>query len=212
MPDFDLILAVLIIILLLLYIWEYFQNRSLRKNPAKLLEQNNFRAYDILHEAIKKAQGIIGTSEIEALKFGTQSRVATKNLQERYEESAAKAKADFQAFLDNLEKQASESVVSSQDTIKIRINNIFEEFEQSLSNYLTATESQSLKAIDLEMESARGLIETYKMEQLKLIDENIISMLERTLSLVLVKKLSLKEHTDLVYEALEKAKAEKFIV
>jgi hypothetical protein len=37
-------------------------------------------------------------------------------------------------------------------------------------------------------------------------------MLERNLSIVLSQKLSLKEHIDLVYEALEKAKAEKFVL
>ena len=47
--------------------------------------------------------------------------------------------------------------------------------------------------------NARQLIETYKSSRLKLVDENIVAMLERTLSLVLVKKLSLKEQTDLVY-------------
>ncbi len=43
-------------------------------------------------------------------------------------------------------------------------------------------------------------------------DENIIAMMEQTLSIVLAKKLSLKDQLDLVYEALEKAKVEKFVV
>lgn len=210
--NLDPILIILALLLLLLYLKEYFYGRSLKNNPAKLLEENHFKAYDILHKAIQKAQSIIGGSEIEALKFGTQTRIATKNLQEKYEQSIIQSQADFRTYLDNLSRQAAETVVSSEDTIKIRINRLFEEFEQNLSNYLTGTQQQSLQAIEFEMQSARGLIETYKIAQLKLIDENVVAMLERTLSLVLVKKLSLKEQVDLVYESLEKAKAEKFIV
>jgi hypothetical protein len=47
---------------------------------------------------------------------------------------------------------------------------------------------------------------------MNVIDENIMAMLEKTLSLVLAKNLDLKDQMDLVYESLEKAKAEKFVV
>ncbi len=96
--------------------------------------------------------------------------------------------------------------------MKDRVNMLFEQFEQNLSSFLTETQTHSTEAITLEIQAARNLIETYKKQQLTAVDENIIAMLERTLSLVLTKKLSLKEHTDLVYESLEKAKAEKFII
>jgi hypothetical protein len=56
------------------------------------------------------------------------------------------------------------------------------------------------------------LIDTYKVQQMNVIDENIMAMLEKTLSLVLAKNLDLKDQMDLVYESLEKAKAEKFVV
>ena len=62
------------------------------------------------------------------------------------------------------------------------------------------------------MQAARNLIDTYKRQQLNLIDEHIIAVLERTLSIVLAKKLSLEDQVDLINEALEKAKTEKFII
>jgi hypothetical protein len=67
-------------------------------------------------------------------------------------------------------------------------------------------------AVDLELRSARQLIDTYKVQQMNVIDENIMAMLEKTLSLVLAKNLDLKDQMDFVYESLEKAKAEKFVV
>lgn len=74
------------------------------------------------------------------------------------------------------------------------------------------SQQRSVQSIELELKAARQLIETYKQQQLKVIDENVIAMLEKTLSLVLTKKISLQDQVELVYEALEKAKAEKFIV
>jgi len=91
------------------------------------------------------------------------------------------------------------------------VNEVFERFEQNLSGFLTTTEQKSITAIELELKAAKGLIETYKAQQMALVDENIVSILERTLSLILAKKMSLKDNMDLVYEALEKAKQEKFI-
>ncbi len=77
---------------------------------------------------------------------------------------------------------------------------------------MAKAESQSLESISTELRSARDLIESYKSQQFALVDENIVAVLERTMALVLKQKLSLKDHMDLVYEALGKAKLEKFLV
>ena len=77
---------------------------------------------------------------------------------------------------------------------------------------MVQTESKTATSIELELKASRELIETYKTQQLKLIDENIVAMIEQTINIVLGKKLSLKDQLDLIYEALEKAKIEKFIV
>ena len=74
------------------------------------------------------------------------------------------------------------------------------------------TEQKTTTSIELELKSTQELIETYKNAQLKLIDENIVAMMEQTLNIVLGKKLTLKDQLELVYEALERAKIDKFIV
>ncbi|TSC64179.1 MAG: Uncharacterized protein G01um101493_205 [Microgenomates group bacterium Gr01-1014_93] len=99
-----------------------------------------------------------------------------------------------------------------QDKIQAETNQLFEKFEENLSNYLTQTQNRSTKAIELELQAARSLIDSYKSGQLRVIDENIVAILEKTLSIILTKKLSLADQMDLVYKALEKAKAEKFFV
>lgn len=118
----------------------------------------------------------------------------------------------FESNLKIIQDKALGTQQETENTLKAKVNELLLRFEQNLSHFLSSSQQQSLEAINLEVKSARQLIETYKAQQLALIDENIIAVLERTLSLVLKDSLNLKEHTDLVYESLEKAKQEKFFV
>lgn len=119
---------------------------------------------------------------------------------------------DYSNYLNYLKSDADAEKNQNQDIVKQQINQIFVKFEENLSQFLMDSQQRSVQSIELELKAARQLIETYKQQQLKVIDENVIAMLEKTLSLVLTKKLSLQDQVELVYEALEKAKAEKFIV
>ena len=114
-------------------------------------------------------------------------------------------------FLADLQKRAGEFEESSQASREARINALFDKLETRLSDFLIETEQKTTSSIELELRSTRELIENYKAQQLKLIDENILAMMEQTLNIVLGKKLSLKDQLDLIYEAFEKAKVEKFI-
>lgn len=206
----------LLFLVVLLVLITYFQ-----KQEAQVNAQN--KSYEIIHNAIKKAQEIISGSELEGIKITADQKLTLKKLEQQSEQSLRdsaldaktyieKAQSTFTDYLMQLSQEANVSVSESEKVVKERINKLFEEFEQHLSSYLTQTQQESIRAINLEVASARQLIETYKTEQFRLVDENIVAMLERTLSLVLVKKLTLKEHVELVYESLEKAKAEKFII
>ena len=114
--------------------------------------------------------------------------------------------------MQDLQKRSAEFEEAQKASGQQRINQLFDQVESKLSDFLIQTAEKTTSSIELELKASRQLIDTYKTEQLKLIDENIIAMMERTMSIVLAKKLSLKDQLDLVYEALEKAKVEKFIV
>ena len=67
------------------------------------------------------------------------------------------------------------------------------------------------KLFEGEAVKAKEEVRAYKEKQMAAIDERIVAVTERTIAKVLKQKLSLSQHADLVYEALEKAKAEEFI-
>lgn len=158
-----------------------------------------------IQEAVTESEKILAKQANEAqAQFATHLEALKQNI--------AKTQKEYDDYLNYLKTQSDESKNKNQELIRDQINQMFAKFEENLSEFLVQTEQRSVTSIDLELKATRQLIDTYKQQQLKLIDENIIAMLERTLSLVLGKRLSLKEHIDLVYEALEQAKAEKFIV
>lgn len=194
-----------------------------QKDGLKLLVSARQKGLGLIYNAMKKAQSITQSSELTSIKIIASAEIDKKRIEKEsiqaihdatYEakEAVSQAQSVFTDYLQQLSQQATTSTAESEKIVRDRINKLFDNFEQSLSSYLTNTQQQSVRAITLEVQAARQLIETYKTEQFRLVDENIVAMLERTLSLVLVKKMTLKEHVDLVYESLEKAKIEKFII
>ena len=181
--SFSLILAVL-------YFRELILDWKFRKDYSRILEEARSKGIEAVQEGVRRAQAIISQAESESLRIIGESKMLNQSWKENME----------------TKMQENQGIISSQT------NQLFEKFEANLSTYLTQTQQQSIKAIELELQAARSLIENYKASQLKIVDENIVAILEKTLSIILAKKLTLADQMDLVYQALEKAKAEKFFV
>lgn len=206
------------VISLILYLGEYRRRNEQKFEPApfqKLTEPEE-KSFNLLHRAIKKAENIISNAELQGIKVEATDKLALKKSQELLQKEVSlqmnKAYSEYIKFLEGLKAETNQIQTANQEVVKQRVDAIFERFEQNLGTFLTSTEQKSVQSIELELKSARQLIETYKNEQMAIIDENIISILERTLTLVLAKKIPLEDQVDLVYEALNKAKVEKFIV
>lgn len=119
---------------------------------------------------------------------------------------------NFDLHLQNLQEQSQKAQAANWEGTRERVNDLFEDFEQKIADFLLQSEQKMMLSVDLELKSARQLIDTYKVQQMNIIDENIVAMLEKTLNLVLAKNLNLKDQMDLVYESLERAKTESFLV
>lgn len=169
-----------------------------------------------LVEARQEANQIITQAETEGLKITSEAKVDKQvyqdELNKKISQGMDQALVEFRNYLSKLQNSSVSSESQMEEVFKSRINTLLLNLEQNLSSFLTSSEQKSLEAVNLELKSARQLIDTYRSEQLALIDENIVAVLERTLSLVLRNKLTLSDQMDLVYEALEKAKVEKFFV
>lgn len=217
------ILGVTTAISLFLAVYFYQQKKSAILDGDKYLNEAQAKGYDLLHNAMKKSQTLLGNAELEGVKMVAETKLSTGKMASEYQtrladilsqaqRSISLTDQGFKEFIGNLQKLTGQIQTDIEEEAKKRADQMFSDFEERLSNFLIQTEQKSTTSIELELRSARQLIDAYKTQQLRLIDENIIAIMERTLNLVLNKKLSLKDQLELVYEALEKAKAEKFII
>lgn len=218
-----LILSFAIIVAILLYLREYNQRKKLEAEGDKFLQDIKEKGWETLNQSIKKSQAVIGQAELEGIKVVAGSELETKKFEEDFsrqlsealntsKQTITAAQSTLLQFMQDLQKRSAEFEEAEKKAGELRINQLFDRVERRLSDFLVQTAEKTTSSIELELKASRQLIDTYKSEQLKLIDENILAMMEQTLSTVLAKNLSLKDQLDLVYEALEKAKVEKFIV
>lgn len=228
-----LVATLLLSVLILLSVWLLIKRRSKWEYIGKVNQAISQASPDYvsreaqktLKGAQKKAQALVTEAEIEGIKIAAEAKMGSELFtreydeklnqaliaaQQKFSEDLNKHSAEYLSFLENLKKQAGVSEKQTEEFIKQRINQVLFNLEQNMSTFLTSTEQKSAEAINLELKSARELIDSYRSQQLSLIDENIIAVLERTLALVMKTKITLKDQMDLVFEALEKAKVEKF--
>jgi predicted transcriptional regulator len=163
---------------------------------------------DEKEQTIQAESQVVAEFKNEQEKFDQFIKDLTKILDNKTESSVN----NFNVFLESLKQEAKRTQAANWEGERARVAQLFENFETKLADFLLQTEQKMILSVDLELKSARQLIDTYKVQQMNIIDENIMAMLEKTLSLVLAKNLSLKDQMDFVYECLEKAKAEKFLV
>lgn len=189
------------------------QTEHIEKEYDGKIEETTTKARQSIEKSASQFQEYLHNlkEEISNAKPTKVSELALQQTAKQVEQALTNTQTGFEQYLKDLRSDATGTQAEAEEAVKQRVNQMFEKFEQDLSEFLTNTQQQSGKAIEAEIKSARSLIETYKTQQLALIDENVVAMLEKTLALVLNKKLSLKDQTELVYQSLEKAKADKFI-
>lgn len=218
-----LALAIILDILILIaFVAVFLKKDKPKKDISSIIEQAQEKSYQLLHAAINKAHTIIEQTSQQQANIISQTISETAKFEEGLKDTiishtnasqnmVTTSYKQYAEFLENLKKQAEKAQFDNLNTIKQTANQLFMQFETELSNFLIQTRQQSTESIELEIKATRQLIEAYKQQQLKVVDENIVAMLEQTLALVLPRKLTLDDQVDLIYESLEKAKAEKFI-
>ena len=75
-----------------------------------------------------------------------------------------------------------------------------------MGSFFSLQQREIAKLIEDELRKTKELVKAYRIHQQKLVDDNIVDLLEKTAQLAFKKTLSLKDHTDLVIQSLEEAK------
>ncbi len=207
-----LISSLISLIALYLYFDQYWQRKHYFEEQKKVFIETKQKSAQLLQAAEEAQSDILTQDNFVVKQLINEYSKQLSELIQGSSDSITASQTKLINFMDDLQKRSSDFEEASRISTEKRISQLFEHLEAKLSDFLISTEQNTATSIELELKSVRQLIDTYKSAQLKLIDENIIAMMEQTLSIILTKKLSLKDQLDLVYEALEKAKVEKFIV
>lgn len=207
-----IILAIITLLTYLLYLREYFLRKKILHEQQIISQQTRQKSLQLLEAAEQAETQLLSSNKYFAQKLASEFSTKLEKMLQNSQATITAQTNVLTKFLSDLQIKSSESEETQRKTIEQTINQMFANLEQRLSDFLTSTEQKTTQSIELELKGARNLIESYKEQQLKLIDENIIAMMEQTLNIVLAKKLTLKDQLELVYEALEKAKLDKFVV
>ncbi len=212
LPSLVIILAISASITSLLYIREYFLRKKISQDNQKVSLETKQKSIELLNAAQMAETNILSESHFASKKIAGEFKIQLQSLINISQTSITSSQDQLIKFMGDLQKRSVEFEEASRSATEKRISQTFERLETRLSDFLIKTETSTTSSIELELKASRELIETYKTQQLKLIDENIVAMMEKTINIVLGKKLSLKDQLELIYEALEKAKVEKFII
>lgn len=207
-----LILAISTLIAAFLYLREYFLRKKGSEQVQKTTLETRQKSIQLLNAAQMAETEILSQGNFVTQKLISEFKTQLQNLVQSSETSITLSQNQLVHFFEELQKRGTKFEETSKSATEQRIDQLFERLETRMSDFLIQTEQKTTASIDLELKATRELIETYKSQQLKLIDENIVAMMEQTINIVLGKKLSLQNQLELVYEALEKAKIEKFVI
>lgn len=201
---------------------------SLKKPVAeekdKLLE-DSFRekSYDVIHDAQEKANKILTNAELKGIEFLSKQKLDIAKIEADYAKSIKElevkllsqfkislenADKSYQGFLTVLQENLRQQEIKNQALMQEKTNKLIEGAQNIMSSFIMDINNRVKKQIDEELKVVRNELEVYKKHRLEIINKYIIDILERTLEQTLNQKLTLSEHSDLIFKALEQAKTE----
>lgn len=188
-------------VLLLVY---YFRSRSQSEGDKKF--DRSEKQWNLLHDAIKKSQAIQAQAELEAIKETAESGQRIERFEKEVESDLQLSAAEVLELIKSETAKAGEEYKKSLAKDNEEIRKLRDEETKKV---VDEGREQLQKNLHQVTDGFAKELAAYKTEREKLIDKNAEELILRAAEIYLSKKLDKKEHMQLVFESLEKAKAEK---
>jgi hypothetical protein len=232
-PINELVLVPIVLLLILLYLRELILRHQLIKSQTQEIAKAQLSAQQIVDSAVKKSQELISQAELSSIKVVADSKEGLTKGQSLYDSQLKMILQQFEASIANelratherisRSEQAQENFLlqlqdklgsfqrAAQDTLNKNTTGASEEFKERLSDSLRQIQDDTTTAVEKDLQTEHDNVQRFQQQQITAVQNNLVSILERTLELVLARRLSLADHTDLINEAFEEAKREKFL-
>lgn len=169
----------------------------------------------IIHDALHEANKVLAQAQIEGLKVVASEKLESRHLEEKFEIaleglssdltkqlslSVENAEKDYENFLKTLEETISKTASANQELITAQTKHFYEDSNRQIQEVL-----------NIELKNTKKMIEEYGKSRMKEIDDNIGNILDQVIREVLSLSLSTKDHMQIVFKSLEKAKKDNIL-
>jgi hypothetical protein len=188
-----------------------------------VFREGQAKTHSIIHKAIQQANKILVAAELKGLQLLSTQKMSGNELSEHFkahldsiekaleghlDRSAKEADATYGAFIKSAETSINDHIRQNQKMLEEKAQAMIEKTESLLTNFTADLEAKVKGDVEKELQAATAEIEEYKKNRMRVIDERIVDILEDVLKVALDKKLTLADHSELIYKSLEDAKRE----
>ncbi len=129
-----------------------------------------------------------------------------------FEKGARETEERYKTLSQSIEESVSEQADKSTAIIAEHVETTSKELAQAFADLKKGAGERIDRHLDEGFEEARKVIDEYRKKRIALIDNQIVSLVEHTAAIALQKELTVSDHADLVYQALEEAKKEGIFI
>ena len=213
------------LILMVMLIKMSVPKRELGRRENELMDEAQQRSYEMLSGATKQANALITEAELAGLRlfadeklegkkaastFKQELELLEERLQGRLDESTKAAEASYSLFIKGLESTMEAQSKKAQEHMDQQGTALMDRTQEAFTVLANSMHEKIQTELDREIAQTKEIMEHYREQKMKSIDDNIFTVLTETTRIILGKSMSFKEQTELVYKALDEAKKENF--
>ena len=200
--------------------------RDLKSDHTKNEEftgEAKVKTNEIIQRATADAAKIISEARASGLKFVADEKMSTADFIQKYaqsmqkiedtfreqiNQSAQRADASFATLVTELQKTLEAHMKANEATFAQKTDVIVEKTQELVGKFTAEIQEKIRGQVEAEIAAARKEIAEYRTRRMAIIDERIIDIIEQVMQVVLAKKMSVADQSDLVYKSLDEAKEE----
>lgn len=184
--------------------------QQINKKGEEVLDRAREKAEEVITEAVDKAQEILGSAALfnEKAKSILDRKLesVSKNQAGMLERSSLDLLKDYEKAIEELKQDNINLFRNISKNIETYASQELKDFKDTLQKETVDSQKIVEQKIEEEFKKAEDDLKTYKLEQLKKIDESIFLLLHNISEMTIGKILNFEQHEELIIEALEKAK------
>ena len=194
---------------------------------SKELHLAKEKSVSLLHRAMKQANAILVSAELEGIGLFSRQKLDTDKITRKYTErlqvfesmmekefemSLQKVDKDYKDLITSTEKTISKHVAENQKLLEEKANTLIISAQHSLNMFVEDVQKNVKDQVAKELAAARSFVDEYKQRRLAVVDNSVLEILEKTLSITLAKSLSIQDKSEFIYKALEEAKSQHIFI